>query len=278
MVDEAQNVNRFQRKGRVKRPMAPTGMRTQIYEIQTPAEADQILSLGVDHIGSVVVSESDWRQPELRETIRSVQRAGARSSLIPLFSTLDAVCRTLDYYGPDIAHFCELLPAGDDDGPCGELMALQEKIRRRFPEIEIMRSIPIAPPGQADIGAMLTLARRFQPLSDWFLTDTLQVGAQGAPPGDQPVSGFVGITGTICDWPAAAELVRQSDIPVILAGGLSPENVFEGCMAVRPAGVDSCTRTNAQDAEGRPIRFQKDLERVGRFVSETHRARAAMLE
>lgn len=252
------------------------GMRTQIYEIQTPAEADRILPLGVDHIGSVVLSEFDWREPALRETIRNVQRAGVRSSLIPLFNTTDAVCRTLDYYGPDIVHFCELLPVADGDRMCAKLLALQEAIRQRFPQMEIMRSIPIAPPGRADIEAILALAGRFQPLSDWFLTDTLQVGEPGAPPSDQPVSGFVGITGTICDWSAAAELVRQSAIPVILAGGLSPENVFDGCMAVRPAGVDSCTLTNDRDAHGRPIRFKKDPARVERFVAETHRARAAL--
>ena len=62
---------------------------------------------------------------------------------------------------------------------------------------------------------------------------------------DQPVEGFVGITGKTCDWIAARRLVESSRIPVILAGGLSPENVYEGILAIRPAGVDSCTLTNA---------------------------------
>jgi phosphoribosylanthranilate isomerase len=63
----------------------------------------------------------------------------------------------------------------------------------------------------------------FGPVSDYFLTDTLLTDGSGA--ADQPVDGFVGITGTTCDWKIAAELVRISPMPVILAGGISPENV-----------------------------------------------------
>ena len=258
--------------------MAAPIIRTQIYEIQTPAEAEAMLTLGVDHIGSVLLSEADWRLPVLRETVRTVQGAGGQSSLIPLFNTPDAVYRTLDYYGPDIVHFCEVLTAEGGGRSAEELLALQEGVRQRFAQTAIMRSIPIAPPGRADTETVLALARLFEPVSDWFLTDTLQVEPAGTAPGDQPVAGFVGITGKTCDWTVAAELVKQSAIPVILAGGLSPENVFDGCLAVRPAGVDSCTLTNARDADGQPIRFAKDAERVRRFVAETRRAQAALAD
>ena len=72
--------------------------------------------------------------------------------------------------------------------------------------------------------------------------------------------------------PVAAELVTGSRIPVILAGGISPENVAGGIRQVRPFGVDSCTCTNAVGEDGRPIRFKKDPARVQALVSETHRA------
>ena len=58
------------------------------------------------------------------------------------------------------------------------------------------------------------------------------------------------------------QLVRQSRIPVILAGGISPDNVQEAIRQVRPFGVDSCTQTNAVDKHGKPIRFKKDYEKV----------------
>ena len=83
---------------------------------------------------------------------------------------------------------------------------------------------------------------------------------------DQPVQGFVGITGETCEWSVARDLVRGSRIPVILAGGIGPSNVRDGIEQVRPAGVDSCTRTNAEDAQGRNIRFKKDPEKVRALV------------
>ena len=83
--------------------------------------------------------------------------------------------------------------------------------------------------------------------------------------------GYIGITGTICDWDLAKRLVDQSRIPVILAGGLSPENVYQALTAVFPAGADSCTHTNRVDAHGNPIRFHKDFNRVKAFVEEVRR-------
>jgi phosphoribosylanthranilate isomerase len=67
-------------------------------------------------------------------------------------------------------------------------------------------------------------------------------------------------------------------IPVILAGGISPDNVAEGIRRVRPAGVDSCTRTNALDKKGVPIRFKKDLQQVRRLVSAVRETEKALNE
>jgi len=47
-----------------------------------------------------------------------------------------------------------------------------------------------------------------------------------------------GGTGHKVDWDVAAEIVQRSDRPVILAGGLTPENVAEAIQRVRPFGVD----------------------------------------
>jgi phosphoribosylanthranilate isomerase len=240
----------------------------QIYEIQTAGEAEAVVAVGVDRVGSVVLSAADWKQPGLQRAIARVRACGARSSLIPLYRDEDAIARTLDYLRPDIVHFCDTL----DDESCRQLIELQFRVKQRFPEIAVMRSIPIGPAGHADRVPSLEWARRLEPATDEFLTDTLLLGAGEAGQVDQPVGGFVGITGLTCDWDVARRLVQQSRIPVILAGGISPLNAREAVTRVRPAGVDSCTLTNALDADGRPIRFQKDLQKVKALVASVRRA------
>ena len=55
------------------------------------------------------------------------------------------------------------------------------------------------------------------------------------------------------------QIVETVRTPVILAGGLGPDNVAEAIRVVRPAGVDSNTKTD----RGRS--HTKDLAKVKRF-------------
>jgi len=249
----------------------------QIYEVQDPAQAQTLINLGVDHIGSVIVSELDWKVPGVKETTERVRSSSAKSSLIPLYNSREAVLRTLDYYQPDMVHFCESLPDRKDGWDyCRKLIRLQEEVKKRFPNILIMRSIPIAPSGKQDLVPTLDFGQIFEPASDFFLTDTILVNSSDHDAASQPVSGFVGITGQTCSWSTAAELVAASSIPVILAGGISPDNVAEGIMLVRPQGVDSCTQTNCLDEKGVPIRFKKDFEKVRQMVEAVREAEKAL--
>lgn len=243
-------------------------MITQIYEIQTPEEAEKCISLGVDRIGSVLLSEEDWRQPAIREVVRRSEGTNTRNSIIPLFHG-ETLLRALDFYQPHFLHFCDNLTdrlglAINLDG----LIDTQAKLKKEFPEVAIVRSIPIPMQGVAPDFPVFRIARTLEPVTDCFLIDTWV--------GEEPVEGFVGITGKTCDWDRSKELVLQSSIPVILAGGLSPENVYDAMLQVLPAGADSCTLTNATDGSGRPVRFRKDFAGVERFVLEVRRAEEAI--
>jgi phosphoribosylanthranilate isomerase len=66
------------------------------------------------------------------------------------------------------------------------------------------------------------------------------------------------------DWGRAAEVARQRR--VILAGGLTPDNVGEAIETVNPYGVD--VSSGVEDAPG-----IKDLAKVTRFLEN---ARAAL--
>jgi phosphoribosylanthranilate isomerase len=249
----------------------------QVYEIQTPQEAEAVIDMGVDHIGSVILSRQDWKSKEIKNTIDAIRERGAVSSLIPLFNDADTVMQTLKYYQPDIVHFCEMLVEtknkesfGYDPNFLIHLKDLQAGIRQQFPRIKIMRSIPIASSGYSEKVPSLELAEIFEPLSDLFLTDTLLLSEMNKD--EQPVKGFVGITGKTCDWDMASNLVESSTLPVVLAGGISPENAYEAILKVKPAGVDSCTLTNVKNPHGVPVRFKKDPEKVEKFVMEVRKA------
>jgi phosphoribosylanthranilate isomerase len=148
------------------------------------------------------------------------------------------------------------------------MTVLQGGLKEKFPEVGFIRTIPIPRKGSGHFDyPFQENARAFTRVSDIFLIDTWVEKA--------PVEGFVGITGQTADWDMATDLVLHTDIPVILAGGLSPVNVYEALLKVFPAGADSCTLTNMVDESGNVIRFKKDFKKVKKFVSAVRRAEGA---
>ncbi len=230
----------------------------QIYEIQEPAEAEQLLEIGVDHIGSVILNEKEWRSEKIKEVVSVCQGGGKKSSIIFLSHDMDAIQRAIEYYRPDIVHFCDNVSSGEIEGHVQRQAVLKES----FPDIMIMRSIPVPLKGEP-LPLPVGKIKEFESCTDIFLIDTYVSNA--------PVSGYIGITGKTCDWHMAKDIVKISSRPVILGGGLNPLNVYEAISMVRPYGVDSCSGTNATDKDGRPIRFRKDMDRVRRFVEECRR-------
>jgi phosphoribosylanthranilate isomerase len=95
-------------------------------------------------------------------------------------------------------------------------------------------------------GADLRDAERFR--VDYHLLDA------GAP-------GLRGGTGTTWDWGLAAS--RRSAVPLILSGGLTPENVAEGLATVRPWAVDVASGTEAEPGVKDPARLEAFLAAAG---------------
>jgi phosphoribosylanthranilate isomerase len=112
--------------------------------------------------------------------------------MIPLFTDVDDISFALDYYRPDIVHFCDAIIEDPHqwESLCGRMISIQATIRERFPEIAIMRSVPVPPPGGILPVEMLIFARYFEPLTDYFLTDTYITAGPGMLDPRQPVSGI----------------------------------------------------------------------------------------
>ena len=71
-----------------------------------------------------------------------------------------------------------------------------------------------------------------------------------------------GGTGVTADWAAARELVKSVKTPVVLAGGLTPENVREAIRRVEPWGVDVSSGVQLQPRE-------KDMAKVKLFIERS---------
>ena len=90
---------------------------------------------------------------------------------------------------------------------------------------------------------------------------------------DTSVKGVQGGTGTSFDWNLAAEVADidvseggRGRLPLIVAGGLRPDNVAEAVVACRPWAVDVAGGVETEDGA------TKDVEKVKAFVHNAKRA------
>jgi phosphoribosylanthranilate isomerase len=80
---------------------------------------------------------------------------------------------------------------------------------------------------------------------------------------DASVEGFYGGSGVASDWNGAAKLARR--YPLLLAGGLNPENVARAVQQVKPWGVD--VASGVETGPG-----HKDADKIKTFVNAVRSA------
>ena len=214
------------------------GMLVQIYEVCSPEEAVALTRLGVDHIGVLVGEGSFPRElPAARaRVIFAAVPAGKKRVALSLSPELAEVRRVVAETQPDIIHI----------GAAVELFSVADTraLKAEFPWVLIMRSVPIVD------ATSIEWARSYQGVADFLLLDSHD-------PGDRQI----GALGRTHDWAISRRIADELKVPAILAGGLDAWNVAAAIAAVRPAGVDSKTKTDRSDSSG------KDLEKVGEFVA-----------
>jgi phosphoribosylanthranilate isomerase len=214
----------------------------QIAGVIDAAEAEMLQQCGVRYLGFPL------RLPVNREDLTESEAAMIIKGLAP--PVFGVLITYLDQAN-EIAAFCHALGArivqlhGEIDRD--EL----KRLRTLDPSLTVIKSLVVGMHDDKTLEAMLS---ELSPFVDAFITDTFD-----------PRSGTSGATGKTHDWRVSGRLVELSDRPIILAGGLTPENVRKAILEVRPAGVDS--HTGVEDSTGR-----KSREKVQKFLSEAYEA------
>lgn len=215
-------------------------MFTQIYSIQTVEEALACAEAGADRVGVLVGVPGGKFPCAIHEDeagrIFEALKGKAVRVLISVADNEEDILSQTERLKPDVLHLCANFE-GDAD--------FREKLRERMPEVKLMEAV-----GIVDESAIED-AKKKAAYADLLILDSVSKTVPG-----------VGAAGVTHDWSIDRAIVEAVDIPVILAGGLGPENVAEAIEAVHPDGVDSLTKTSVVK-DG--VILHKDIDRVREF-------------
>jgi phosphoribosylanthranilate isomerase len=216
----------------------------QIYAFTDPKTAVAAVNLGVDNIGfvagrySIVPGELSFS--EAREIAVSLP-PGVTSVAITMSEDVKEILRMASEVQPDIVHI-------STDVDCVGVEAMRELRSRLDADIRLMKAISV------EDEKSILLSQQFAAVSDLLLLDTKRSGFPG-----------VGATGSTHDWDISRRIVESVAIPVILAGGLTADNVGAAIREIKPWGVDSNTSTNITGSQ-----VEKDLKRIAAFINAVH--------
>ncbi len=210
----------------------------QIAGVLDQAEADMLISCGVYYLGFPL------RLPVHKEDLSEQEACNIIKTLSP---PCHGVLITYLNQAQDILDFCNFLGTSIIQLHGDICLSELRKIKNQQPNLTLIKSLVI---GLSPISTLLRMLEQFSPYVDAYITDTFD-----------PKTGASGATGKTHDWRISQRFVKESPRPVILAGGLTPQNVREAILEVKPHGVD--THTGIEDPSGR-----KNYDDVKTFVAE----------
>lgn len=200
--------------------------------IQSVGEAIGATHAGANTIGLLMGITHTAEDTITIETGRDIVRAvpaSIRTVMVTHLLDVDEIERVAGITGVSAIQIHDELPV---DG----LAAL----RKRMPGIELIKAVHVL--GEDAIGH----ARVLSAYADMLLLDSRTQDRLGG-------------TGLTHDWTLSRKIVEVVDVPVILAGGLNPDNVESAIRFVGPAGIDANSGLEHPDGS-------KDFEKIKRFV------------
>lgn len=213
--------------------------RVKICGITNEEDARAAATAGADAVGLNFYQESPrFLSPASAEAV--VRALPAEVVKVGLFvnSPAEAVIATFRALGLDLVQI-------HGDEPPEYLAAMGDR--------PVMRALRLGPLGLAPILEYLENCRRLGCLPRWVLIDAYRPGRYGG-------------TGATCDWTVVQKYPAAPwHPPLVLAGGLTAENVAEAIHRVRPSAVD--TAGGVETSPGK-----KDAGLVRQFIQNARRA------
>lgn len=207
-------------------------MHVKICGITRPEDVEQAVSLGAWAVG-LIFHEPSPRRVDLQTAAAIGAEYRRQVEVVGVF-----VNRDLDYVA-EVADACGLtmLQLHGEEGP-----VYCDEIRRRT-GLKIMKAARLRGPGDLQ---ELNAFRRV----DFHMADAYHPDLYGG-------------TGETFDWDLLRD--RRSKVPLVLSGGLTPDNVADAIRATQPWGVDSASGTEASPGVKDPdkvLAFFRAVEQV----------------
>ncbi|MFI5367223.1 MAG: phosphoribosylanthranilate isomerase [Candidatus Binatia bacterium] len=212
-------------------------VRVQIAGVSTLDEALALERLGADALGFTV------RLPTgVHDELTEAKARGIVAALPPFIT-----CVAITYidHAREAAGLCRALgiAAIQLHGECPPREI--ELLRAAAPHLRIIRAVHVT--GPESVAKARALERRV----DAIILDTYDA-----------TTGRGGATGKTHDWTISRQIVESVRVPIILAGGLTPDNVVAAIRAVRPWAVDVHTGVEDPDGTRNLIKMQAFIERA----------------
>ena len=215
----------------------------QIAGVRNKEELDIIINSGATSIGfplRLPIHKADTSEKEARSLIQHIPE-NIDKVLITYMDSSKEIIELMTYLETNIVQL-----HGDIN------IAEIKKIKKEHPEIKIIKSLIVNKNNFSDLSKIIA---EFEDHVDFFITDTFD-----------PETGASGATGKTPDGSISKKIVQLSKKPVIIAGGLTPDNVGQAIKVIQPAGVD--THTGVENSFG-----EKDVALVNKFVKEAKKVR-----
>ena len=227
----------------------------KICGIKTIKDALAAIDAGADLIGFNFYPKSPrYVEVGMCRNIMSVVRQRGRVTCVGVFvnASIAEICATMDTCGLNLAQ----LHGDETPEMLNKLNALAFKAVRLSSEsvdasvYPFLASVPQSVHPFAQQSVDTSVPQSVHPFAQQSVDKPVLLV-------DAAVKGLYGGSGVTADWNGAAALAKQ--YPLLLAGGLTPENVAQAVRQVKPWGVD--VASGVESAPG-----EKDARKMVEFV------------